>query len=414
MEKTTNPINNKLLKELVQESTPTDRNGKALFIKDQGASSWQVQPTTALGPVIGGTTPFSSNTWETELRKRLDNRCIGYTYALTENGQVTKIGGGGSRRLSIDNGPLASSPYSVQHIASVSKNLTATLALRILDLYNVSRNAKIKNYLPSHWNIHDNVKDIKFKNLLRHKSGFEYTAAATSYPALKVSIEFGLADPTKRGNTRTYDNRNFGLFRILIPYIANKTYMQGQEVQGAAQGNLDEHLDKTCENLYEAWMRFLIMAPLGFYNVDTKYDGTKPGATLAYPFPYTPGTAGNAGPDYGPFSGGGGWVMSAYMLAKYLVFRRYDNSYLSASLRQTMDTYEMGWDSAFGANETKYLAHGGSFTNSGPLDTAIIQYPGNKEAVLLVNSNIVNLNTGNTLRAKKILVKAYEKTVGII
>ncbi len=74
----------------------------------------------------------------------------------------------------------------------------------------------------------------------------------------------------------------------------------------------------------------------------------------------------------------------------------------------------MGWQEYTGDSGNSYLGHGGNFTSSGPVVTAVMQYPGNKEAVLLANSNITNLNTGNSLQARTILIKAYEKTVGLI
>jgi|GEM_PF-6577540 len=382
-----------------------------LSANDQGPKSWTGPPTTLKNSF--GIPSFDANKWETELRKRMDGRCIGYSYALTVNGVLTKIDGGGNRRLSIDGSNLSSNAYQVQHIASVTKPLTAVCALRILNLYNVSLGTKIKNYLPSHWSIHPDVENIRFRNLLKHKSGFNKSSASTSYTKLKEAIETGDADSSLQGNTRFYDNRNFGLFRILLPYIANASYMADQETIGTSNGNLDSHIDDITETLYESWMRFLVFSPLGFHGLDTKYDGSNPNATLAYQFPFN-NQPGNDGPDWGPFSGGGGWVMSAYMLSKFMVYQRYVPSYFSVDLRDKMSNQVMGWQEYTGDSGNTYLGHGGNFTSSGPVVTAVMQYPGNKEAVLLVNSNITNLNTGNDLLARTILIKAYEKTVGLI
>lgn len=389
---------------LAQVSMPLRTN-------DQGPGSWSGPQATVNNRF--GAPGFDANKWETELRKRMDGRCIGYTYALTVNGVLTKIDGGGNRRLSIDGSNLSSNAYQVQHIASVTKPLTAVCALRILDLYNVNLGAKIKNYLPSHWTIHPNVENIRFRNLLKHKSGFNQSSAPTSYTKLKEAIETGDADPSMQGDTRFYDNRNFGLFRILIPYIANASYMADQEAIGTSNGNLNSHIDDITEALYENWMRFLVFSPLGFHGLDTKYDGSNPNATLAYQFPFN-NQPGNDGPDWGPFSGGGGWVLSAYMLSKFMVYQKYVSSYFPVDLREKMSQQVMGWQEYTGDSGNSYLGHGGNFTTSGPVVTAVMQYPGNKEAVLLANSNITNLNTGNSLQARTILIKAYEKTVGLI
>lgn len=334
---------------------------------------------------VGGQS-FSVDAFENELIERMDDRCIGYTYAINLGGRLAAFGGQGVRRTIADGGELASSPIKRMHIASVTKNLTAATVLAALaHIPGVNLNSKIKDFLPSLWDLGSGVDDIRFRHLLTHASGIgpEF-GASTSYAKLKTTIAEGGVSP---GGDSEYDNRNFGLFRIILPYLVCPPVMMNAEVEGQNNNNYDELIDQKTSELYIYIVRYYIFNRIGIGNAQCKPNGNDSTRTRFYEFPDN-GQPGQDGGDWTNRSGGAGWVLSAYDLAKYLAFRRYSEVLLSESNREKMDEELYGWFTVAG-DHGLYLQHGGSFTVSGPLRAVIMQFPINVEAVVLVNSNLV-------------------------
>jgi CubicO group peptidase (beta-lactamase class C family) len=332
----------------------------------------------------GGAEHFSVDVFENELIDRLDERCIGFTYAINQGGQLAACGGQGVRRTKADGGELDSSPIKRMHIASVTKNLTATAVLAALaHIPGVNLNSKIKDFLPSLWDLGSGVDYIRFRHLLTHTSGISSECPEnTNYAKLKTTIAEGGVSPD---GDPVYDNRNFGLFRIILPYLVCPPVMMNAEVEGQNNNNYDGLIDQKTSELYIYILQYYIFNRIGIGNAQCKPDGNDSTRTRFYEFPDN-GEQGQDGGDWTNLSGGAGWVLSAYDLARYMAFRRYSEVLLSESNREKMDEECYGWLTIPGEHGP-YLHHGGSFTVSGPLRAVIMQFPINVEAAVLVNSN---------------------------
>src|SRR6185369_17330493 len=91
--------------------------------------------------------------------------------------------------------------------------------------HNRSLDDKIAPFLPPDWTKGPNVSTITFRELLTHRAGFRSTAN-TDYAGLKGQIATGVTSANKA--TAMYNNLNFALFRVLLPY------MEGFSDPGAA------------------------------------------------------------------------------------------------------------------------------------------------------------------------------------
>src|SRR5919106_5203787 len=332
------------------------------------------EPWTPLpgGPVFDtGEKAFSVEAFEKELIERLKDRCIGFTYAINQGGQLAVLGGEGVRRTSADGGQLDSSPTKRMHIASVTKNFTATATLAALaQTPAVDMNSKIKDFLPSLWDLGSGVGDIRFRHLLTHTSGIgPLFGASTTYATLKSTIANGGVSP---GGDLQYDNRNFGLLRIILPYLVCPPVMMAAEVEGFNNDNYDEVVDQKTSELYVHLLRYYIFNRIGIGNAQCKPNSNDSARTRFYQFPDA-SAPGQDGGDWTRRSGGAGWVLSAHDLAKYLAFRRYSETLLSGELRDDMDQERYGWLTITGANGV-YLRHGGAFKANGPLQGRVIQF----------------------------------------
>jgi len=97
------------------------------------------------------------------------------------------------------------------HVASVSKLLTAITLVDLLDEQGISLSAKIGPYLPDYWSVGNNVADITFRDVMRHRSGFASDDHDGSFPAMKREVARNVA-PNPGSH---YANVNFSLLRVL-------------------------------------------------------------------------------------------------------------------------------------------------------------------------------------------------------
>jgi CubicO group peptidase (beta-lactamase class C family) len=219
---------------------------------------------------------------------------------------------------------------SVSDIASVTKAVTAVAVLKLLADKQLSLQTPIAGYLPHTWQLGRNVNTITFEELLTQTSGtIEPNGTPfpdTGYVALKVTMSQPVyltlpgrgASPkwTKQSckqdyqqrltgshTVLCYQNANFALFRILIPYL------NGFNDSGLSDGQIQTQTD----SLYLGYMTSVFGNE--FEATCTPAQGTS--YVLVYPYP-----AGNAhGVDWGDwldYCGGGGLQMSVTGMAHFL------------------------------------------------------------------------------------------------
>lgn len=369
------------------------------------------------GPIFGGSnTVFSMDTFVTNIRDALDGNCVGYGFAINNAGALARSGGGGSRQLK--NNPannLAMSARRRMHTASVTKNITATAVVKAMLDRDIEPAALIRDFLPTQWTIHGTVDHLQIRDLLTHKSGFNTFASDPHYSTLRALMENppDLANPIP---DNAYDNRNFGLFRLILPYMVCPQVMANAEAEGWAAQDYDGAVDQATQEYYKLLVRHYVFNPMGMRNMNCAPNPNNSKRTMCYMWPNPSPAQAQDGGDRSDEAGGEGWVMSARQLAKYLRFRRYNTDFLPADAREMMDENYFGWRKIQG-DQGAYLEHGGAYggwdadqgkcvPGSGPVSTQIMQFPIHIEAAIMVNSFVSGCNTGPGLN--RILADAFD------
>jgi CubicO group peptidase (beta-lactamase class C family) len=370
---------------------------------------------------------FDLNLFEQNIKKALDGQTIGYSYAVNVNGQLKKKGAYGYAVLSqdmpkegiiLDPKGVPQSPEKRMNIASVTKTITATTVVKILQdklapgYPTLTLDSKVAAFLPKHWTRGPGVANLTFKELLSQYSGMPVTltidgkesSGGTSVTWLKLWIEQGVTRPKSEYK---YINANLAIFRVIIPYLlASDTQRKAYNDLGAkSDGDLNKELSKR----YVESVNKLVFQPMGLFNASCKSEGDFL-PTRFYNLE-TPKTNGTLTGDWTEISGGGGWYLSAVDLARFLAYQRYDDNILTPASRKQMETSYLGWMPAgvwpvkgdFGV----YYAHKGDLFY-GPSDarngmtSCIMNYPNGVQVALLVNS------LGAYKRADSLLVEAFD------
>ena len=335
---------------------------------------------------------FSMDSFERNLKDALAGKTVGYAYAINQAGLLARSGADGRARTSAEDvaPDTPQLPTKRMNIASISKTITATAVLKLLEQQGISVDTSVANYLPLHWQEGPNINTLSFKDLLTHTSGLnDNKNEAYDYESLRTYVDQGvdLVDKTYK-----YQNANFALFRMIIPYLW----------QGSFKLLDPDSYPQTLADMYVDYVSSYILEPMGINGAQCKSSEANP--TLLYQF-----GSDSKGKDPGDWTlvcGGGGWNLSAYHLAAFLAHLRYDDAILSPATRQLMDDERLGWIPIQGANSEIYLSHGGDlwYPKCGKgMTGAIMNFPINVQVSLLINSLNCDLPSKNN-----ILKDAYE------
>lgn len=349
---------------------------------------------------------FSIDAFEDEIRSRLDEVAVGYSYALNLSKQYARGDGVGAARLNQD-GYVSQSVTKRMNIASISKTLTAVAILQLLEKNGLSIHDPIEPWLPDDWvkgygffqgqgKLQPEVV-LSFYDLLTHRSGIQQSiadfseinqeykdAVSNKWDGLKTIVEFGVLPAYYQD--QLYKNANFALFRIMIPKL-----WKASGDPAIAIGEINE---TTAALYYRAYLDSYVLSPSGVHYADCADHSANP--TLYYDGAKT-WVNGAEGGDWILSCGSGGWYLSAYELAALMAHIRYNDEILSPSMRQLMDSNELGWSYSKSVNgeHGKYLAHGGTlFFDDEEADQAremhgcVMKFPIQVEASLLINSSI--------------------------
>lgn len=315
----------------------------------------------------------------------------GYAIVVTRNGQVLDTASSGWAYRYNGSGFAPMHVRQEMQVASVTKTITAVAVIKLLKKNTLSINDKIGPYVPAYWNARQAIKDLTFKQLLTHSSGL--TESSHSWDSIRATVARGLDNPAKPANV--YANINFALFRAIIPYLIDKdeAIAKDNSMNNAA-------FESWLSAQYIKYVQDNIFTPIGMSNITCT-----PSAATAMGFNECAANAGVCGvitmtpTDQSNAAGGAGYFMSAWELARFMVYLRHTNYILDATQRSMMDNNLLGWD----PNDSQMTDRGPSygkdgawfsdFNNSGNNDlgdpgmqTSIVKYPGNIEVVLFVTS----------------------------
>ena len=212
--------------------------------------------------------------------------------------------------------------------ASVTKVITATGVLQLLDKHKYNIDTSIAGFLPAAWVIHPSIRKITFRELLAHRAGFnDANVTDTGYTGLQQYIQTGI-DTAKIGQW-LYSNSAFDLCRILIAYL------DGYHDNSSSDINA-ETLDR-----FVQYMQNNIYTPLNIANV--RYSPPLNYQTLFYVYP--PGaTHGTDFRDHPSKPGAAGVQLSINELSIFLFNLINNNLLLSASQKKLMLDEDLGWD----------------------------------------------------------------------
>ena len=322
---------------------------------------------------------FSAN-----LDAALKDKTVGYVSTV---GALAIISKSGSARTAADAPARAMDTDLPTNIASLSKVITTVGVLQSLAKHNRTIGDKIAPFLPPDWTKGSNIGTITFQELLTHRAGFRETDM--TYAGLKQQIADGvtLADKT----TALYDNTNFAIFRVLLPY------MEGFSDPGPATR------DQATADFYVNYIRQHVLTPVGVTSADCKPpSGTQ--KILSYPLP----AGATHGTDWGDWTltcGGGGWVMSVADLYKVLLSIDSGNTLLTDAQKQQMNANCLGWDCSV-QTQTDFVGKNGILKGTATtvwLYTFFGIFKGTVPVVVVLNSD-----TPNGANITSVVVKAFQ------
>lgn len=236
-------------------------------------------------------------TWGQKIDSTINQQAVGYAYIIINNGLQETTNAYGKARNSNDAPETAMTLDLRSNAASVNKTMTAVAALKLLAAKNVSVTSSISPYLPKSWTLGQGVSAITFAELLTHTSGIRDTLSPdTSYANLKATMAQKILPANKVGN---YQNANFALFRIMIPYLNGFNDTGVQDIAAATDQRYLDYMNSV-------------------YAPDIKIT-CKPGVKPVLSYPYPPGsTHGTDWGDWTDLCGSGGVQLSVHEMGVFM------------------------------------------------------------------------------------------------
>ena len=334
--------------------------------------------------------------FEQNIIDALDGNTVGFSYAINHKGRLyAEDGLGWAVRPadSRDGNGVSMTADKRMTIASLSKPITAVMALQVFDDNNVSIDEPISNYLPGGWNIGPWTGNIMIEHLFRHRTGFH--SGSNSYAVVKSNFEKGV-DKDSIG-VFDYENVNYATFRVLLPHL----------IDGATLGQLsheDDKLEPLCFETFYNYLKDDFLPPMEVNNAAIEAEAINP--TRFYNF--NDNQSGWLTPRYEDL-GAVGLYLSAHEIAAFLAYMNHDNSIISQETRDLMYDKQLALRSTTGLNGT-YFSHGGDWwdgggsTNGRGFTGEMMVFPDTQvEAVIMVNCR-----GGNHSNLTTVLRNAYD------
>lgn len=290
--------------------------------------------------------------FEDEIVARFKDKCVGFGYAIAQEGNIVAADGWGSRRLPVDGLPLLFDGDTQKGTQSTTKTITAAAVMHLLNAKGKSVDDKIEPYLPSNWQRGPGVEFLTFKHLLTHRSGLTDVGDPDEYANLKQAIQVGPSNQNWISPAYEYQNCNFAMFRVIIPYLENKSDMLNFESNGLSDPSINER----CSERYRDYVRQHILLPAGLSNPQAHYTSNN----VAYSYNFAnQNVAGYPVQDGQLYEmGAGSWVLSARDYAKFLAALESGDLIPKSSVNQ-MKSSQMGIFATTSDLGTAYN-HGGS------------------------------------------------------
>lgn len=341
-------------------------------------------------------TPGELDAFSANLQTAFAGRCTGFGYAIYEDGNYRRGGGGGFRYKS--DHPLTALPFdenTQKDCHSMSKTITAAAMIRALQLRGLGLDARIYDYFPKEFQNKTPgipIKLITFEEILSHRSGFQ--DSAKTWNQLLAELEDGQDAPA--GADSVYGNWNYGICRLLIPYVLYHDAMRNIE-----QNVTSSQLSAGCADLYIEFTRDWILKPAGAFATRTRPPQDPKSVNFAYLYNWNDHDARGIMPNRRLDIGSGGWAMSAREYGKFLA-ALFEGDLLEPTVKvgnspvNTLDFMmdnELGMFDTVGSSGDTYYTHNGANSysnNSGSYggQSVWMHFPAtNISAVIQINCN---------------------------
>ncbi len=358
----------------------------------------------------------------------LQDRCIGFGYAIYKGRHYVRGGGGGTREKI--EGPYADHPFdqnTQKDCHSMSKTITAAAMIKALQIRGLGLDARIYDYFPKRLqdatpggtsnNISNNlIRTITFEQMLAHKSGF--AQSAKTWNQLVDELEDGLDyPPGNNGGGATYANWNYGMCRLLVPYVLHTNWFRNNE-----NGLSKEDLEAMTAEIYTDFTRDRILKPAGAYATRTRPPQDPTAANFAYLYDFLNDEAEGIMPNRRLDLGSGGWAMSAREYGKFLValfdedlvFTSVKNGGVFVNALDEMKSKKLGMFTTRGSDNDTYYVHRGANSwsgNGGSVGGKSIwmHFPPNDITVVLQINSHKNAITAMGVERDQMLREAYDE-----
>jgi CubicO group peptidase (beta-lactamase class C family) len=272
----------------------------------------------------------------------------------------------------------------VQHVASVSKLVTAMAMTRRLHDLEISPKTAIGTYLPPFWTQGPNIGAVTFAQLMTHKSGIR--TAATDYASMEALVNTGVS--AANVGVYKYENMNFSLCRILLATLLMTTLKRVHGVKTYHFVDLwpatDAARDLLSIQSYQTYVtkRVLISG-------ETDRFMSVPGDALAYAFPKPP-VNGWASGDLSTTVGAAGWHFSTTDVLRFMGDFRRAGTILKPRLAQKMLDDSFGIDMITNPGGGTIYGKNGYWYDGIRVEQATVFFlPHQTEFVILVNSSLL-------------------------
>lgn len=324
---------------------------------------------------------FNPATFKEELKKNISKLAVtqprGYSFVISQNGRLADTCSMGIAAFSSAKASSPMHPDKEMNVASVTKVFTAVAVIKLMAKNGIELDDPIGQWLPKYFNAVQAVKDITFRQLLTHRSGITQSTGKIAF--IKQMALNGLDNPAK---PKAYANMNFALFRVMIPYMINKTATQ--QIEASLVPAQTATFENWLSIQYVKYLQENLFTPVGIGEALCK-----PGPDCAQALGEGASTASYTHFDWTQESGGGGYYLSTMEMARFMAFLCNTETLLSKEQREMMDKNFLGWDT----EDSFMTGHGQSYGKDGALQwgapgmqTLVVKYPGNIELSISVTS----------------------------
>ena len=246
---------------------------------------------------------FSLKKYSDEIYARLKKaNPTGYAFYLIDQTKASppRFGSDGYALRKYDVGGVTDSPGYYwtglahhekrrQEVMSLSKTITAAAVMALVfsedSPLEDGLDSDVADFLPQSWDT-TNISGLTFRNLLQHKGGLTemgedgahlprdgngHGEGPCTYPKMMLSIKLGGVG----GGKALYQNINYGLFRIIIPYVLLNQGSK-QILDNLASKVKPEFFDWLLGSLYVSYVNQSILEPCGIEKASVRPAPGKP------------------------------------------------------------------------------------------------------------------------------------------